>query len=241
MNKRQILVIEDDPAIRAGVVDVLRFKGFFVLEAANGRAGLDLALTAECDLVLLDLILPGGDGLEILQKVRTDRPTLPVIILAALGSEHDRIRGLQLGADDYVVKPFSVQELIARVEAVLRRSPERPSDVTLIDLPTGVADLARREIRYTDGGRAELSEREGDLLRYLAIHAGRAITREEMIQRVWRLDPRGIVTRTIDMHVARLRDKLRDDPTEPRIILTVRGKGYMFATGDQSAGEVAGA
>ncbi len=238
MNKRQILVIEDDAAIRAGVVDVLGFKGFTVLEAGNGRTGLELALTAECDLVLLDLILPGGDGLEILRKVRADRPTLPVIILTARGSEQDRVQGLRLGADDYVVKPFSVQELMARVEAVLRRSPERPSDVTRLALPTGVADFARAEFRDAEGGRVELSERECELLRYLAIHAGRVVTREEIIRRVWRLDPRGIVTRTIDMHVVRLRDKLRDDPGDPQIILTVRGKGYMFASAGPAAGEL---
>ena len=195
----------------------------------NGDIGLDLAITCDCDLVLLDLILPGLDGLEILREIRATRPTLPVIVLTARGEESDRVIGLQLGADDYVVKPFSARELLARVKAVLRRSPERPSDVHEIRLGDGRALLQRREIQYDDGGRCELSEREAELLRYLACNTGRAVSREEILSRVWRLDPTGIDTRTIDMTVARLREKLREDPSHPRVLLTVRGKGYMFA------------
>jgi DNA-binding response OmpR family regulator len=229
MNPRTILVVEDDTAIREGIVDALKFAGYTPLQAADGHKGLALATEAECDLILLDLVLPGPDGLEILKAVRAERPTLPVIILTARGEEGDRVRGLRLGADDYVVKPFSVKELLARVEAVMRRSPERPADVAKVKVPKGVADLARREVRFRDGSREELSEREVELLRYLAANAGRAISREEILTRVWRLDPRGIETRTIDMHVARLREKLRDDPDEPKVIVTVRGLGYMFA------------
>lgn len=229
MGKSRVLVIEDDPAIRRGIVDALHFEGFETFEAGDGRTGLDRAVGVDCDLILLDLVLPGGDGLDILRAVRATRPTLPVIILTARGEEGDRVEGLRRGADDYVVKPFSVRELLARVEAVLRRSPERPVDVTTVKLPDGVADLARREVRFADGGRQELSEREVELLRYLAGNSGRAISREEILARVWRLDPKGVETRTIDMHVARLREKLRDDPACPRVLLTVRGKGYMFA------------
>jgi DNA-binding response OmpR family regulator len=228
MNNRKILVVEDDAAIRQGIVDALEFAGFTPLEASDGHKGLVLAREAECDLVLLDLVLPGPDGLEILKAVRLERPTLPVIIMTARGEEKDRVRGLQLGADDYVVKPFSVKELLARVSAVLRRSPERPDDLTKIELPNGVADLARREVQFTSGEREELTDREVALLKYLAANAGRAISRDEILTRVWRLDPRGIATRTIDMHMARLREKLHDDPDEPTVILTVRGTGYMF-------------
>jgi DNA-binding response OmpR family regulator len=178
---------------------------------------------------LLDLILPNRSGFEILEAVHAARPTLPVIILTARGEEADRVKGLRLGADDYVVKPFSVRELLARVDAVLRRSPERPNQVSKIPLPGGVADLARCEVRFHNGRRAELSEREVELLRYLATNAGRAISREEILQRVWRLDPKRLETRTIDMHIANLREKLHDNPDEPKVLMTVRGKGYMFA------------
>jgi DNA-binding response OmpR family regulator len=227
----RILVIEDDSAIRRGIVDAVESEGHATLEAPDAARGLEMALGVDCDLVLLDLVLPRGDGLDILREVRQVRPTLPVIILTARGAEDDRINGLRLGADDYIVKPFSVKELLARISAVLRRSPERPLDVKEVPLPGGVADLHRREVRFEDGSRIELSEREVELLRYLAQNAGRAISREEILARVWRLDPAGLETRTIDMHVARLREKLRDDGEQPRVLLTVRGKGYMFAGG----------
>jgi DNA-binding response OmpR family regulator len=228
MSTQQILTIEDDPAIRRGIVDALRFAGYDALEAARGDTGLEMALSRQFDLLLLDLVLPGRDGLEILREVRRLRPTMPIIILTARGEEADRVRGLNNGADDYVVKPFSVKELLARVEAVLRRSPERPCDVSRIGIPGGQIDLARREVRFEDGPPAELSEREVDLLRYLAANSGRAVARDELLANVWRISPRGVTTRTIDMHVARLREKLRDDPNRPAVLLTVRGKGYMF-------------
>ena len=234
MAKRRILVIEDEPAIRQGVVDALRFHGFDIIEAAKGDLGLELAQTAEIDLILLDLILPGMLGLDILRQLRETRPTLPVIILTAKGEEQDRVAGLKLGADDYVVKPFSIKELLARIEAVLRRSPERPSDVTTVEVMGVTIDLARREARFKNHERVELSERETELLTYLARNKGRAIARDEILARVWRIEPRGMDTRTIDMHVARLREKLRDDPGEPRIILTVRGKGYMIGDGTKT-------
>ena len=232
MGSKRILVIEDDEAIRKGVVDALQYAGYTALQADNGRDGMEMAVGADCDLILLDLVLPGRGGMEILSEVRSVRPTLPVIILTARGEENDRVEGLGLGADDYVVKPFSVKELLARVEAVLRRSPERPSDVTEVTFAGGVADLERREVRLDDGSRCDLSEREAELLRHLARNPGRAISRDEILSRVWRLDPRGMTTRTIDMHVARLREKLGDDGARPRIILTVRGKGYMLAAGE---------
>jgi DNA-binding response OmpR family regulator len=229
MEQKRILVVEDDSAIRQGIVDALRFAGYETLQAANGTEGMKLALQASVDMLMLDLILPGPSGFEILQAARQARPTLPIIILTARGEEADRVQGLRLGADDYVVKPFSVRELLARVEAVLRRSPERPSQVEKVCIPGGVADLARCEIRYANGQRSELSEREVELLRYLASNAGRAISRDEILMRVWRLNPKRMETRTIDMHIANLREKLRDSSEAPEVLLTVRGKGYMFA------------
>jgi DNA-binding response OmpR family regulator len=232
MNGKRVLVIEDDPAIRRGVVDALAFAGYATLEASEGGAGQRAALEADCDLLLLDLVLPGRDGLDILREVRISRPALPVIVLTARASEEDRVRGLSSGSDDYIVKPFSVRELLARVEAVLRRSAGRPAIVRHVELPGGLVDLERREARFDDGERSDLSEREHQLLLYLARHAERAVSREEILARVWGLDPAGITTRTIDMHVARLREKLRDDPEQPRIILTVRGRGYMLRARD---------
>jgi len=231
MARQRILTVEDDPAIRRGIVDALRFAGYDVLEAADGHTGREMALRQHYDLLLLDLVLPGPDGFEILEAVRRLRPTLPVIILTARGEEADRVRGLRDGADDYVVKPFSVKEMLARVEAVMRRTAERPSDVDAIEIPGGVIDVARREVRFDDGRRTELSEREIDLVRYLACNAGRAIAREELLANVWRISPQGLSTRTIDMHIARLREKLEEDLSNPAVVLTVRGKGYMFAGG----------
>lgn len=225
---RTILVVEDDAAIRRGVVDSLRYAGYATLEAGNGRVGLEMAARDHYDLLLLDLVLPSGNGLVILDEVRRLRPATPVIILTARGDESDRVEGLRRGADDYVVKPFSVKELLARVEAVMRRSHSRPVDVAAVQVADCQVDFARREVR-TNRGRHELSEREAELLRYLVTNAGRAIPREELLTNVWRISADGLPTRTIDMHIARLREKLGDDGADPRVLLTVRGVGYMFA------------
>ncbi len=224
-----ILVVEDDRAIRRGVVDALKFASYLTAEAADGEEGLKLALGSAVDLVLLDVLMPKMDGFTVLEMLRQSRPALPVIVLTAKGTEEDRVRGLKSGADDYVVKPFSARELLARVEAVLRRSPSRPDLVGLLELRGRVIDFARREIRFDDGARVEISERESEILHYLAANRGRAIGREELLSRVWGLDPRGLQTRTVDMHVARLRERLRDSLEAPEVILTVRSKGYMLA------------
>jgi len=228
MSPERILTIEDDLAIRRGIVDALRFAGYQTLEAGDGQTGLEMATRRHFDLLLLDLILPACDGFDILQQVRKLRPTMPIIILTARGEEADRVRGLRDGADDYVVKPFSVKELLARVEAVMRRSAERPTKLTQIKIPGGLIDLPRCEVRFEDDRRTELSEREVELVHYLAGNSGRAISRDELLGNVWRISSKGITTRTIDMHVARLREKVEQDPSRPAVILTVRGKGYMW-------------
>jgi len=230
----RILVVEDDAAIRRGVVDALGFGGYRVEEAQDGELGLESAVSGEFDLVLLDLLLPKRDGIDVLCELRRVRPSAPVIILTARGEEQDRIRGLRLGADDYMVKPFSVDELLARVEAVLRRSPARPSGVRALEIAGCHVDFERREARLPTGESVALPEREADLLAYLAQNPGRAVSREELLQRVWGVDPRGVRTRTVDMAVARLRETLGDDPGEPRVIATVRGKGYMLVQGAAS-------
>ena len=223
---KTVCVVEDDPAIRRGLVDSLRFAGFTVLECADGEAARRTLLTADLDLVLLDVVLPGMDGLDYLPELRRQRPTLPVILVTARGAEADRVRGLRTGADDYVVKPFSSTELIARVEAVLRRSAERPSDVETIDYPGGHVCFERREARLPGEAARRLTDIELALLRYLACHPGRAVARDELLQRVWGIDPRGVDTRTIDMAVARLREKLAAEGDS--VVATVRGKGYML-------------
>lgn len=229
MPRSVVLVVEDDAAIRRGIVDTLRYAGFDPLECDNGRAAVELALESEIDLVLLDIMLPELDGFSVLARLRRTHPTLPVIMVTARGAEKDRVRGLTDGADDYVVKPFSAKELLARVEAVLRRSPQRTQDVSRLRVDSRTIDLERREVRWPDGATRQLTEREVAILRYLAVSRDRAVDRKELLHHVWGLNPKGIQTRTVDMHIARLREKLGDDPAEPRIILTVRGKGYMLA------------
>lgn len=229
MTKQRILVIEDDAAIRRGILAGLRFNGYATLEAADDGVGREMALRESFDLLLLDLNLPGGDGLDILRAVRERDTRVPVIILTARGAEEDRVKGLKLGGDDYMVKPFGPQELLARIEAVLRRTPARPAAPTEVPVPGGTLDLGRRELRFEDGSVTPLSERESELLVFLVKHAGRAVSRDEILAQVWRLNPEAVETRTVDMHIMRLREKLRDDAAKPRIILTLRGRGYQFA------------
>ena len=226
MDAPTILVVEDDSAVRQGVVDALTYAGYAVLSEGDGEVGRATALRANYQFLLLDLVLPGCSGFDVLEALKSERPGQPVIILSARGEESDRVRGLKMGADDYVVKPFSVRELLARVDAVLRRSTERPAAVQTHDVTGGRVDFSRREIRFEDGNREELSEREAELLRYLVAQSGRAVPRDELLRQVWGLEPKNIETRTVDMHVAHLRQKLRS----PDAVVTVRGKGYMIAS-----------
>ncbi len=231
MPKARIVVVEDEPAIRRGVSDALRLSGYEVAEAADGAVGLREAASAGVDLVLLDIMLPRKDGLEVLSDLRRSNPTRPVILLTARGSEDDRVRGLKMGADDYVVKPFSAKELIARVEAILRRTMKPLPDVRLVEIGSGIIDLHRREVRWADGSRADLSETEAALLKYLVINRERAVSREELLSRVWGIGTAGLETRAVDMHIARLRAKLKDPAAigeeQPEAIVTVRAHGYM--------------
>ena len=235
MSNPCILVIEDDEAIRRGMVDAVEYAGYRVIEAVDGPSGLSAALECAVDLVLLDVMMPGLDGFEVLTEIRRAHATLPIIMVTARGAEDDRVRGLRNGADDYVTKPFSALELLARVEAVLRRSPERPSDVTSLCLDDREIDLERREVRLGDGEVRTLTEREAAILRYLAGSRDRAVDRDELLHRVWGLDPRGLETRTVDMQIARLREKLGRSSDDEPVIVTVRGKGYMLADAVKTA------
>jgi DNA-binding response OmpR family regulator len=229
MAATHVVVIEDELAIRRGVGDALRAAGYKVTEAADGAKGLEEAVRLGVDLVLLDLLLPRRDGLEVLAELRKIRPMLPVIILTARGTEDDRVHGLKMGADDYVIKPFSARELLARVEAVLRRSVDRPPMLQGARLGRAIIDFNRREVRWSEDERTELSETETAILSFLVAHQRRAVTREELLTRLWGIGPRGVETRTVDMHIVRLRAKLRDPSgeTTPEAILTVRAQGYM--------------
>jgi DNA-binding response OmpR family regulator len=223
-----ILVIEDDAAIRRGLRDALDFSGYGVVEAVDGPSAVQTATRCDVDLLLLDLNLPGCDGMEVLRQVRQSKPTVPVIILSARGGERDRVTGLRIGADDYVVKPFSIVELLARVEAVLRRTPARPLPETELTLPGGRVDVETGDYHMQSGEHRHFSERERDLLRYLVENPGRVVSRDELLSRVWHVRPEGVTTRTVDMQVARLRDKLRATDEEPDLIHTIRGKGYRY-------------
>ncbi len=226
MSEITILVIEDDPAVRQGIVDVLEYAGYRTLEAADGHCGMELALTANFRLLLLDLVMPGPSGFEILAALKRKRPGQAVIILSARGEEGDRVRGLVGGADDYVVKPFSMKELLARVDAVLRRTCERSAPADSRTIPGGEVDFKERRLTFQDGRCEDLSERESELLRYLIDTQGRIVSREEILRQIWGLDPDRTETRTIDMHIMHLRTKLGDK--EQSLLATVRGKGYRW-------------
>ncbi len=230
--RRTVVVVEDESAIRRGIVDMLKVAGFDPVEAADGETGLKEAQRTGVELVLLDLLLPKMDGFSVLEKLRVTRPSLPVIILTARGSEDDRVRGLRGGADDYVMKPFSARELLARIDAVLRRSPERPAPVTLIRGAGVLVDCGRREISHADGTRVALSEMEAGIMQRLAALGGRAVSREELLSSVWGIRDGVVETRAIDMHITRLRQKLAGESTETGLewIVTVRGKGYMLGS-----------
>ena len=226
MSVPTILVVEDDSAVRQGVVDALTFAGYEVLSASDGRAGRKAALSARYDLLLLDLILPHFTGFDILEALQESRAGQAVIILSAKGEENDRIKGLKMGADDYVMKPFSARELLARVDAVLRRTTERQALSGKYEVAGRVIDISGSEIVY-EGERHELSERKIGVLKYLIANPGRPVPRDELLRHVWGIDPNRIETRTVDMHVAHIRKKLGDHSQE--ILETVRGRGYRLA------------
>jgi len=228
IQKPVILVVEDDPAVRTGIIDTLEYGGYSTLEASDGHKGMELALHANYRLLLLDIVMPGPSGFDILAALKKSRTGQAVIMLSARGEEQDRVKGLVGGADDYIVKPFSMKELLARVDAVLRRTHERPTPASSITIEGITIDLSNNRITFSDNTSSDLSEKESALLRYLLDANNRTITRNEILRQVWSLDPERIETRTIDMHMAHLRSKL-GPILAPRII-TERGKGYRFQT-----------
>jgi DNA-binding response OmpR family regulator len=225
-----ILVVEDDGAIRQGIVDALAFDGFESREAATGRAAFEQLKSPDYSLVLLDLTLPGADGLEILDHARQLYPNLPVIIITARGGEEDRVKGLKKGADDYIVKPFSVRELLARVEAVLRRARIQNPMATLDEVPLGNGRLhvQRSCLVNPEGQDIKLSDKELAVLKYFLSHPKRNISRDELLERVWRMRSQKVETRSVDMTVSRLREKLQKLYIQEAPLLTIRGLGYRY-------------
>lgn len=224
--KADILVIEDDPALLGGLMDVLVFNGFEVRGVADGRDGLQAALERPADLVLLDLMLPGLDGLAVCRAIRARRPHQPVIMITARGSEDDIVAGFKAGADDYIPKPFSLRELMVRVEAVLRRAGKNPAGGS-VQLG-GIRFDAQQLTAEACGRTVEITRREMELVAYFHRHAGRIVTRGELLTEVWHYADAGIETRTVDIHMLKLRRKLAELTGEGRLIATVRGEGYRL-------------
>jgi two-component system, OmpR family, response regulator RegX3 len=223
----RLLLIEDEESIAAPLVGALEREGFEVEHAATGRDGLDAAERAAVDLVLLDLMLPDMDGRDVARALRRESE-VPIIMLTARGLETDRVVGLELGADDYVVKPFGVAELAARIRAVLRRGGDRAQPRRRALTAAGVELDPKTWSARQDGEPLELTPREFELLRLLLEHAGEVVTREQVMREVWDTTWLG-ATKTLDVHMSGLRKKLGDDPASPRYIHTVRGVGFRFA------------
>lgn len=224
----RILVIEDDPAILRGLADALKREDHIVLTAADGEAGLGLARVKNPDLLILDLMLPKLSGYEICRTMRSQGLTTPILMLTARGEEADRVLGLDLGADDYVSKPFSLRELLARVRALLRRA--QPTAALLDELRVNDVVVDFRSYEARKGGLPlEMTRREFQLLRVLASRPGEVTSRTELLDHVWGADCYP-TTRTVDNHVAGLRAKLERDPARPEHILTVRGVGYKWSS-----------
>ncbi len=227
--KVSILVVEDEDAIRDGLADVFVYHGYDVTAVADGREGLERALSGAYHLIVLDLMLPSVDGFTICDEVRRKDRSQPIVMLTAKGDEDDIIRGLESGADDYVTKPFSVRELVARVEAVLRRSQKLVADHEKVRWEGMTVD-PRTLTAQVSGRTIELTRRETDILRYLIRNADRPVSRKELLGEVWGYRDPDIETRTVDIHIAKLRRKIEEDPDAPRRIRTVRGEGYRIGS-----------
>jgi two-component system alkaline phosphatase synthesis response regulator PhoP len=225
-----ILVVEDEQAIRTALVDFLEYHGFRVTPACDGLQAKQLVEQNRFDLILLDLMLPGIGGEQLCSLWRRGGVQTPIIMVTAKGQEKDRIQGLDLGADDYITKPFSLEEMLARIRAVLRRTdPARAVGQTFAfgDLQVDMASLKAHR-----GGRTiDLTRREAAIIQYFAANPNRVIDREELYRSVWNDTMSDLGTRTVDMHIAKLRSKIESDASNPRIIQTLRGAGYKYVAG----------
>jgi two-component system alkaline phosphatase synthesis response regulator PhoP len=223
----KILIVEDEPKMVAGLRDNFEYEGYEVLTAHDGVDGLDRAMSTSPDLIVLDVMMPRLSGLDVCRKLKMQRPSIPIIMLTARGQEVDKVVGLELGADDYVTKPFSIRELLARVKAVLRRSHTLPQDQDRHSF--GDIEVDMHTCRVTKGGeQVDFTTREYDLLKYFLCHPGQSLSRERLLEAVWGYEAH-TNTRTVDAHLVRLRQKLEPIPEQPRFFLTVHGTGYKFA------------
>ena len=227
MNSR-ILLVEDEPGLVLTLSDRLRSEGYTVEALYEGTEAVEYATRNQFGVIILDLMLPGKSGFEVCQELRQRGFTTPILMLTARTQMVDKVKGLKIGADDYLTKPFEMPELLARIEALLRRS-QRPGNEgpDFYDFGPVRIDMRRSEV-YLNGGLAELSTKEFQLLRYLIEHRGRTLSREELLKDVWGYSS-APSTRTVDVHVAWLRQKLESDPKQPKYIITVHGQGYKFA------------
>jgi DNA-binding response OmpR family regulator len=223
----RILVIEDDPSIRLGLVDTLTAKGYEVEAVARGGEGAERAATGRFDLAVLDVMLPDIDGFEVLRRVRSSPARkLAVIMLSARGAELDRVRGLELGADDYVTKPFSLMELLARVASVLRRAQGETADPIALSFANIEIDLVG-QVATRDGTRIELPSRAFAILKVFARRPGEVVSRDVLLDEAWGYDDYPN-TRTVDNHLVKLRRALEDEPDKPRFLITIHGAGYKL-------------
>ena len=224
-SEKVILLVEDEPAMALGITDALSFEGYRVVHAPTGRQGVELARTADPDLVLLDLMLPDTNGYEVCVALRRWSRTVPILILSARSQDSDKIRGLDAGADDYVTKPFSLGELAARVRAALRRVERAASAPAAVRIGRAEVNLAGHTV-VLDGREEALSSYEVELLRLMLERAGEAIGRDEILDRVWGVQ--AINTRAVDNFIVKLRKKIESTPDRPQHILTVYGRGYKL-------------
>jgi DNA-binding response OmpR family regulator len=222
----KLLIVEDEPEMALGLRDNFEFEGYTVSTASDGEEGLRKALAEDPDLILLDIMLPKMSGLEVCRTLRKRGVTTPILMLTARTQEKDVVEGLETGADDYVAKPFSIRELVARVRAHLRRSAPKLPD--LDEYEFGGLHLDFRNYQATRGGETLLlSPREFEILRFLVRHRGEVVTREQLLEQVWGITSQ-IMTRTVDNHIAKLRQKVEEEPSDPRWIVTVHRSGYKF-------------
>lgn len=224
---KKVLIVEDDPGILVSLKDEFESLGYAVFKAENGRKGLAIARQESPDLIILDLMLPGMDGYEVCRELRNEGNRTPIIMLTAKNKEIDKVLGLELGADDYVTKPFSLRELMARVRALLRRTTERIEDIDTCRFGQIELDFKKYEARR-EGKKLELTALQFHMLKLLIQKKGEVISRDEFLDEIWGRDNVWISHRTIDSHIANIRRKIEDDPYHPTHILSIRGVGYKF-------------